>query len=182
MSDSVRPHRLQPTRLPRPWDSPGKNTEVGCHFLLQCMKVKRESHSVRHVRLLATPWTAAYQTPPSMGFSRQEHWSGLPLPSPNQGPRERQTKLFPFWLIWNTINFAQVFSPEHIYWSKIKIKVIYNLLLSVFKYYDIEKLQYNLAFLSAPISPISVLFMETKNTSAEIFETTTAVFTYANIW
>ena len=43
MSDSVRPHRLQPTRLPRPWDSPGKITGVGCHFLLQCMKVKSES-------------------------------------------------------------------------------------------------------------------------------------------
>ena len=37
------PHGLQPTRLPRPWDSPGKNTGVGCHFLLQCMKVKSES-------------------------------------------------------------------------------------------------------------------------------------------
>ena len=43
MSNSVRPHRRQPTRLPRPWDSPGKNTGVGFHFLLQCMKVKRES-------------------------------------------------------------------------------------------------------------------------------------------
>ena len=43
MSDSVRPHRWQPTRLPRPWDSPGKNTGMGCHFLLQCMKVKSES-------------------------------------------------------------------------------------------------------------------------------------------
>ena len=43
LSDSVRPHRWQPTRLPHPWDSPGKNTGLGCHFLLQCMKVKRES-------------------------------------------------------------------------------------------------------------------------------------------
>ena len=43
MSDSVRPHRLQLTRLPHPWDFPGKNTGVGCHFLLQCMKVKSES-------------------------------------------------------------------------------------------------------------------------------------------
>ena len=43
VSDSVRPHRQQPTRLSHPWDSPGKNTGVGCHFLLQCMKVKRES-------------------------------------------------------------------------------------------------------------------------------------------
>ena len=43
MSNSVRPQRRQPTRLPRPWDFPGKNTGVGCHFLLQCMKVKSES-------------------------------------------------------------------------------------------------------------------------------------------
>ena len=43
MSDSVRPQRRQPIRLPRPWDSPGNNTGVGCHFLLQCMKVKSES-------------------------------------------------------------------------------------------------------------------------------------------
>ena len=76
--DSVRPHRRQPTRFPRPWDSPGKNTGVGCHFLLPGMKVK----SLSRVRLLATPWTAAYQAPPSMEFSRQEYWSGVPLPSP----------------------------------------------------------------------------------------------------
>ena len=82
MSDSVRPQRRQPTRLPRPWDFPGKNTGVGCHFLLQCMKVKSEVKSLSRVRLLATPWTAAYQAPPSMGFSRQEYWSGVPLPSP----------------------------------------------------------------------------------------------------
>src|SRR5574341_810661 len=43
MSDSVRPHRRQPTRLPHPWDSLGRNTGVGCHFLLQCMQVKSES-------------------------------------------------------------------------------------------------------------------------------------------
>ena len=43
VSDSLRPHRRQPTRLPRPWDSPGKNTGVGCHFLLQCMEEKSES-------------------------------------------------------------------------------------------------------------------------------------------
>ena len=47
MSDSVRPHGRQPTRLPCPWDSPGKNTGVGCHFLFQCMKVKSESEVVQ---------------------------------------------------------------------------------------------------------------------------------------
>ena len=81
MSDSVQPHRWQPTTLPRPWDSPGKNTGVGCHFLLQCMKVKSEREVAQLCPTLATPWTAAYQSPPSMGFSRQEYWSGVPLPS-----------------------------------------------------------------------------------------------------
>ena len=50
----MRPHRQQPTRLPRPWDSPGKNTGVGCHFLLQCMKVKSESE-VAQSRLTQRP-------------------------------------------------------------------------------------------------------------------------------
>ena len=44
---TLQPQRRQPTRLPHPWDSPGKNTGVGCHFLLQCMKVKRESEVVQ---------------------------------------------------------------------------------------------------------------------------------------
>ena len=70
VSDSVRPHRRQPTGLLHPWDSPGKNTGVGCHFLLQYMKVKLKSLS--RVQLLATPWTAAHHAPLSMGFSRQE--------------------------------------------------------------------------------------------------------------
>ena len=82
VSDSVRPHRRKPTRLPRPWDSPGKNTGVGCHFLLQCTKWKVKVKSLSRVRPSATPWTAAYLSPPSMGFSRQEYWSGVPSPSP----------------------------------------------------------------------------------------------------
>ena len=55
MSDSVRPHRRQPTRLPRPWDSPGKNTGVGCHFLLQCVKVKNESEVAQSCPTLSDP-------------------------------------------------------------------------------------------------------------------------------
>ena len=53
MSDSVWPHRRQPTRLSRPWDSPGKNTGVGCHFLFQCMKVKSESEVAWSCRTLS---------------------------------------------------------------------------------------------------------------------------------
>ena len=55
MSDSVRPHRQQPTGLPCPWDSPGKNTGVGCHFLLQCTKVKSESEIAQSCPTLSDP-------------------------------------------------------------------------------------------------------------------------------
>ena len=55
MSDSVQPHRQQPTRLLRPWDSPGKNTGVGCHFLLQCMQVKSESEVAQLCPTLSDP-------------------------------------------------------------------------------------------------------------------------------
>ena len=55
MSDSVQSHRQQPTRLPRPWDSPGKNTGVGCHFLLQCKKVKSESEIAQSCLTLCDP-------------------------------------------------------------------------------------------------------------------------------
>ena len=65
MSDSVQPHRRQPTRLSRPWDFPGKNTGVGCHFLLQCMKVKSESEVTQSCLILSDPmdWS-----PPGSSF------------------------------------------------------------------------------------------------------------------
>ena len=60
----MRPHKLQPTRLPRPWDSPGKNTGVGCHFLLQCLKVKSESEVAQSCPTVCNPMDCS---PP--GFS-----------------------------------------------------------------------------------------------------------------
>ena len=102
--------KWQPTPVflpgePHPWDSPGKNTGVGCHFLLQCVKVKSENEVAQSCLTLATPWPAAYQAPPSMGFSRQEYWSGVPLPSPWAsltkvqflGVAAVKTKLVPGW-------------------------------------------------------------------------------------
>ena len=55
MSDSVQPHRWQPNRLPHSWDSPGKSTGLGCHFLLQCMKVKSESEVAQLCLTLSDP-------------------------------------------------------------------------------------------------------------------------------
>ena len=78
MSDSVWPQRRQPTRLPCPWDSP---RDIAISFS-NAWKGKVKGKSLSCVRLLATPWAAAYQAPSSMGLSRQEYWSGVPLPSP----------------------------------------------------------------------------------------------------
>ena len=82
VSDSVRPHRWQPTRLPRPWDSPGKNTGVGCHFLLQCMQVKSESEVAQLCPILSNSMDYSLSGSSIHRFSRQEYWSGMPLPSP----------------------------------------------------------------------------------------------------
>ena len=76
MSDSVRPHRQQPTRLPRPWDSPGKNTGVGCHFLLQCMKVKRESEVTQSRPTLRDPMDCSLPGSPVHGIFQA---SSLPV-------------------------------------------------------------------------------------------------------
>ena len=89
MSDSVWPHRWQPTRLPHPWDSLGKNTGVGCHFLLQCMKVKSESEAVQSCPTLSNPMDCSLPGSSVHGFSKQEYWSGVPLPSPKKAERQR---------------------------------------------------------------------------------------------
>ena len=176
MSNPVRPHRRQPTRLPRPWDSPGKNTGVGCHFLLQCMKVKSESevaqlcpcltlrdpmdcsppgssvHRIfqprvlewgatafiedllcssgdstqccvvthvavvlRHSQLFATPWTAAYQAPPSMGFSRQNMLSRLVI---TFLPRSKHLLIS-----WLQSPFAVILEPRKIKSATVSLSI-----------------------------------------------------------
>ena len=75
------------TRLPRPWDSPGKNTGVGCHLPLQCMKVKSESEVAQSCPTLSDPMDCSLPGSPSMGFSRQEYWSGVPSHTPYPTPK-----------------------------------------------------------------------------------------------
>ena len=70
-----------------PWDSPGKNTGVGCHFLLQCMKVKSESEVAQLCPTLIDPMNCSLPGSSTMGFSRKQYWSGvkctfLPLANP----------------------------------------------------------------------------------------------------
>ena len=81
-------HRVEPL-VPRPLAAPDwtSNRKLAQRQPSYPVKVK----SLSHVRLLATPWTAAYQAPPSMGFSRQKYWSGVPLPSPTTQARCKNT-------------------------------------------------------------------------------------------
>ena len=85
MSNSVRPHRQQPTRLPRPWDSLGKNTGVGCHFLLQCMKVKNESELVQSCPTLHDPMNCSLLVSSVRGIFQAIvlEWGAITFSNPN---------------------------------------------------------------------------------------------------
>ena len=87
MSDSVRPHRLQPNGSPVPGILQARTLEWVAISFSNAWKWNVKVKSLSRVRLLATPWTAAHQAPPSMGFSRQEYWSGVPWPSPDSEHR-----------------------------------------------------------------------------------------------
>ena len=80
---TLQPHGLWTARLLCSWNFPGKNTGMGCHFLLQCMKVETEKWkwSCSVVSDSVIPWTVARQAPLFMEFSRQEYWRGLPFPT-----------------------------------------------------------------------------------------------------
>ena len=83
VSDSVRPHRRQPTRLPCPWDPPGKNTGMGCHFLLRCMKVKSESEVAQSCPTLSNPMDCSPPGSSIHGIFQARVLEWVPLPSPS---------------------------------------------------------------------------------------------------
>ena len=89
MSSSVRPHRGQPTRLLRPWDSPGKNTGVGCHFLLQCVKVTRENKVAQSCPTLSDPMDCSLPGSSIHGIfqARVLEWGAIAFsPTPPRDP------------------------------------------------------------------------------------------------
>ena len=106
-----------PPGSPVPGTLQGRTLEWGAISFSNAWKWKVKGKSLGRVRLLATPWTAAYQAPPSMGFSRQEYWSGVPLPSPSPFSNCFQTLEFrefsnletsPLLDMW----FAGIFLPD----------------------------------------------------------------------
>ena len=90
MSDSVRPHRRQPTRLPRPWDSPGKNTGAGCHFLLQWVKVKSESEVAQLCPTLCDPMDCSLPGSSVHGIlqARVLEWGAIAYSKGSSRPRD----------------------------------------------------------------------------------------------
>ena len=88
MSNSVQPHRQQPTSLHIPRILQARTLEWVAISFSNAWKWKVKAKSFSPVWLLATPWTAAYQAPLSMGFSRQEYWNGVPSPSPVHIPED----------------------------------------------------------------------------------------------
>ena len=109
VSNSVQPHRWQPTRLLCPWDSPGKNTGVGCHFLLQCMKMKSESEVTQSCPTLSDPMDCSLPDSSVHGIfqPRVLEWGAIafsiyssnvnqiPALSPTCGPWETLPHSFP---------------------------------------------------------------------------------------
>ena len=115
MSDFVRSHRQQPTRLPRPWDSPGKNTGVGCHFLLQCMKVKSESEVAQWCLTLCDPMYCSLPDSSVHGIfqARVLKWGAFAFS--DMYIRECKDKLVPYTFIYQYIKFVYIWECKMVF-------------------------------------------------------------------
>ena len=126
MSDSVQPHRRQPTRLTHPWDSPGKNTGVGCHFLLQCMKVKSESEVAQSCPTLGDPMDCSLPASSAHGIlqARVLEWGATAFSS------YRATMEGGFPLSWFVvlISILKIWNLNNFYVPILKIKTSIHLL------------------------------------------------------
>ena len=123
MSDSVRPHRRQPIRLHGPWDSPGKNTGVGCHFLLRCMKVKSESEVTQSCPTLSDPMDCSLPGSSVHGIfqARAMEWGAIAFSSEENGWTRIQLIL---------INLPPC-TPPHVYTKRKPLECLQSSLTSV---------------------------------------------------
>ena len=135
----MRPHRWQPTRLPRPWDSPGKNTGVGCHFLLQCIKVKSESEVAQSSPTLHDPMDCSLPGSSVHGIfqARVLEWVAIAFSKIEDGSVEKKLNyifysqghwLLPMLFIWNSLDIKGTLSfpcPK-----MIVLKILINLTIS----------------------------------------------------
>ena len=104
------------TRLPRPWDSPGKNTGVGCHFLFQCMKVKSEREVAQSCRTPSDPMDCSLPGSSIHGIFQAKYWSRVPLPSPRTGSEACISELKLALMRWMTLDQSSHLSePQCLY-------------------------------------------------------------------
>ena len=131
MSDSVQPHRRQPTRLPHPWDSPGKNTGVGCHFLLQCMKVESESEVAQSWPTPSDPMECSLPGSSVHGIfqARVLEWGAIAFSARSIYISANDS--FPFHFIWVTFHCIYVDWSHCIITFKVAIQ--FTLPSSVYK-------------------------------------------------
>ena len=134
VSDSVWPQRRQPNRLPRPRDSPGKNTGVGCHFLLQCMKVKSESEVAQSCLTLRDLVDCSPPGSPIHGIfqARVLEWGATVF---SEGPRRELLRALLINLCMLDSWSEAGHSPKHVAGgSKVGLKCIENKTLNIYKY------------------------------------------------
>ena len=136
----MRPYRRQLTRLPVPGILQARTLEWVAISFSNAWKWKGKVKSLSRVRLLATPWTAAYQAPPSMGLSWQEYWSGVPVPSPrtrwyklNFSSYVWRNSIYPFWPVEGDIRSLQ---------RQVLFLFIYIFYLVTRRYYTITALHF----------------------------------------
>ena len=122
----MQPHRRQTIRLPIPGILQARTLEWVAISFSNAWKWKVKVKSLSRVQLLATPWTAAYQAPPSMGFSRQEYWSGVPLPSPVKNLVTDRTR------IWTFVIWVQSQCSEHLFCPYKRALKIWSLMCKEF--------------------------------------------------
>ena len=117
MSDSVRPHRRKPTRLPCPWDSPGKNTGVGCHFLLQCMKVKSEREVAQSCPTLSDPmdYTLPGSSIHGIFQARVLEWGAIAFSEVFTSCYQKQVGI---WLCWLQYYLSFLWSSNKDLWRR----------------------------------------------------------------
>ena len=149
----MRPHRRQPTRLPRPWDSPGKKTGADCHFLLQCMNVKIESEVAQSRPTLSDPMDCSLPGSSGHGIFQASvlEWGSKSHYRSKSASLEVTMENFTFWscLFWEKKPLQNVNSPE---W------IIYSLLPNLSFEFQVTRLHHWLLSMAAAIFGLCDLF------------------------
>ena len=129
MSNSARPHRRPPTQLHRPWDSPGKNTGMGCHFLLQSRKGKSESEVAQSCPTLCDPmdWSPPGPSVHRIFQARVLEWVATAFSSNSLSSKVSRELLSLFWVDCCLISKSKVLTPRNL--NSIREILMFSLMM-----------------------------------------------------